>query len=133
MTRLRGAVPESPAGSLAIDADRAAGVIYVESKGIWNEQIVRRHFADLETLLVEWRTRFGGARVLVDLRAAGEQSPAVDTLLRSLIMAVYVETDRVATLVSVDLRRVSVVQRVYGFNRKLFDDPIAALRWLRTG
>lgn len=100
MTTLRGAVPESPAGSLAIDADRAPGVIYVESKGIWNEQIVRRYFVDLETLL------------------------------RSLISAVYVETDRVATLVSVDLRRVSVVQRVYGVNRKLFDDPPQGLvRW----
>lgn len=130
MTVSQGSSVAGPDGSLAFDVDRARGIIFVEGKGLWTEAMVHSHFDDLQRLIQQWRADFGGARLFVDTRAGGIQSPEVEAVLRSRIMALYTGSDRVATLVAVDLRRMTVTQRVDAANRKLFDDPIAALRWL---
>ncbi len=126
----RGGIEEGPDGSLRSDADRTAWIIYVEGRGVWTEEVIDRHFDALTLLVEESRAAIGLARVFVDTRAAGDQTPAVEALLRSRIVALYEETDRVATLVAVDLRRISVAPRVSAGNRGMFDDPMAALRWL---
>ncbi|MCE7798500.1 hypothetical protein LWE61_18340 [Sphingobium sufflavum] len=118
---------------MAADGDRARGIIYVEGKGLWTMDMVGRHFDNLAVLAEQFRAQFGRARVFVDTREAVAQPADVEALLRARIAALYDESDRVATLVAVDLRRISVSPRVSAGNRRLFDDPMAAIRWLAKG
>jgi hypothetical protein len=75
-------------------------LIAISGCGMWSLDYADMHFADLKKIVEANRDLSGVARVLVDLRAAAVQTPAVADRIREWTNIIYRREDRVAVLVA---------------------------------
>ncbi|MFT3968268.1 MAG: hypothetical protein QM690_20545 [Sphingobium sp.] len=119
-------------GSLAITPDRAKGFIGIEGKGVWSVEQLQAHFRQLRAAVAGMRAHAPHLKVLIDLREAGPQSTEAEELIRDENLDIYEPLDRVAMLIALYLHKEELRPLAEQPNRRLFADPVAALRWLNA-
>lgn len=101
-------------------AEADAGVIYVIGRGFWTDDIVNQHFAELRRTasLVRRQSKF--VRVLVDLRLASVQSPAVAGRIKEETRLIWTDRDRIAVVIQSVLAKLQIDRIVSNGNHASF-------------
>lgn len=116
--------------SLSIDYNEATGIITVTGHGVWDEPMVRHHFAKLDKLMSELRARGKPVLELVDLRDAENQSDYVSMIAASEANRVHKPQDRIAIMASSSLMKMRMKEAATRSQREFFLSENAALTWL---
>lgn len=112
--------------------DGATGLIRAYAGGCWSE-LEARHYISALTIFIEGsRSELGKARVLLDRREIGSQSPAVAALLAQANGAIFWPDDKIALVVASSVAKVSLRTRMPHPGTKAFLSIEAAETWLRA-
>lgn len=127
--------PDDRAGSSAVDqlisyADIDIGVVYVIGRGFWTDDMVDRHFMELRRTAALVRRNAACVRVLVDLRNASVQSPAVAARIKAETRLIWTERDRIAVVLQSVLAKMQINRVVDHGNHASFVAIEDAHRWL---
>lgn len=110
------------------EADR--GVVYVVGRGFWSETMVDDHFNELRRTASVVRRTVRSVRVLVDLRRAAVQSPAVAARIKDETRRVWTEQDRIAVVLQSTLAKLQIDRVVDNGNHASFVTIEDARDWL---
>ena len=127
-------LPEEPGLSMPDQlisyAEADVGIVYVIGRGFWNDDLVSNHFAELRRTAQLARRNASYVRVLVDLREASVQSPAVAARIMAETRLVWTEKDRIAVVIQSTLAKMQINRVVDSGNHASFVAIEDARKWL---
>lgn len=106
------------------------GVVYIIGHGFWNDAVVDEHFLELRHTAALARRNVAAVRVLVDLRDASVQSPAVAARIETETRLIWTEADRIAIILQSTLAKMQINRVVDSGNHASFIDIEDARQWL---
>lgn len=121
--------PLSP-GQLCLALEDDSQFILVTGHGLWTPSQMDAHLRDYNRLLLQTRRPGRGARVIVNLKDVGIQSPDVTAVLESRTRQYHRDGDRIAMIVPGSLAKMQM-RRVLGTHlHTYFGSDAAARNWL---
>ena len=106
------------------------GAVYIIGRGFWNDDIVDKHFLELRQMAALARRNAASPRVLVDLRDASVQSPAVAARIKNETLLIWTDADRIAVVLRSTLARMQINRVVDSGNHASFIAIEDARQWL---
>lgn len=111
-------------------AEADVGIVYIIGRGFWEDDLIDRHFIELRRTAALARRNASFVRVLVDLRDAAVQSPAVAAKIKNETRLIWTEADRIAVVLQSTLAKLQIKRVVDGGNHASFTRIDDARRWL---
>ncbi|RYD26515.1 MAG: hypothetical protein EOP89_06860 [Lysobacteraceae bacterium] len=137
ITEVPGGAVESPQLRTLPGSDRLAswaeadlGVVYVVGRGFWSNDVVDAHFRELRRTAAFVRRSNTVIKVLVDLRDASVQSPAVAAKIKNETRLIWSDADRIAVVLQSALARMQITRVVNSGNHASFVALEDARSWL---
>lgn len=115
-----------------INYDSGVRLIRAYAGGCWSIEETRSYITSLTAFVDGMRSRLGKARVLLDRRDISSQSEAVAGLLAQANGEIFHPDDRLALVVSSNIAKASLRQRMPHAGTKAFLSIDAAETWLHA-
>ena len=117
--------------SVKLRQDAVNEVVRVVGQGLWSDEVLEEHFAELEQTADRIRESGSRLRLLADLRGSGVQGQETTALIRNKLKRINRAGDKMALITESTLHRMQMA-REFEFNEmRIFNDESAALAWLR--